>query len=142
MTEEEKNWIPPALGALFVWGLWAFLPKIALQSMEPHSVIFFEAFGNLCISVPVLVHLRFRLQRDTRAIMITGGSSVLTVCAILCYFFALKHGPVPVIVTMTAMYPVIVVVLARVFLKERINKIQFLAVLLALSSILLLALPE
>ena len=141
MTNTDgKSWLPPALGALFVWGLWAFLPKIALQNMHPHSVIFYEAFGNLCVSLPVLVFfLKFKLQKDKFAIAITGGSSVLTVGAIISYFFALQNGPVAVIVTMTAMYPVICLILAAVFLHERINKIQFLAVLMAMASILLLA---
>lgn len=138
--EPPKHWLPPAIGAMFVWGLWAFLPKIALQNMEPHSVIFYESFGNLCISMPVLFFiLRFKMQRDRLAIAITGGSSLFTVCAIISYFYALQHGPVAVIVTMTAMYPVICLILARLFLKERINKIQFAAVVMAMASILLLA---
>lgn len=128
------------MGALVVWGLWAFFPKVALQTMQPHSVIFYEALGNLCVSLPVLFFiLRFKLQRDAFAIAITGGSSLLTVCAILSFFFALRHGPVAVIVTMTAMYPVIALILARLFLHERINKIQVVAVLMALGSIYLLA---
>ena len=139
-NEPRSHWLPPALGALFVWGLWAFFPKVALQTMQPHSVIFYEALGNMCVSLPVLFFiLRFRLQKDAFAIAITGGSSLLTVCAILSFFFALRHGPVAVIVTMTAMYPVIALILARLFLHERINKIQVIAVLMALGSIYLLA---
>lgn len=138
----DAHWLPYALGALCVWGLWAFLPKIALQDMQPHSVIFYEGIGNLLVSVPVLVHLRFSLQKDNRSLAIIIASSALTVTAILSFFYALKNGPVAVIVTMTAMYPVIALILARIFLHERINKVQFVAVLMALSSILLLAWPE
>jgi transporter family protein len=136
----DRGWLPYALGALFVWGLWAFLPKIALNSMQPHSVIFYESFGNLCVSIPILIfRLRLKLQRDKMALLITGSSSVLTVCAILSYFYALKHGPVAVVVTMTAMYPIISLILARLFLHERVNKVQLLAIAMAMASILLLA---
>ncbi len=139
-NEPPNHWLPPAMGALAVWGLWAFFPKIALQTMQPHSVIFYEAMGNLCVSLPVLIFiLKFKLQKDNLAIAITGGSSLLTVCAILSFFFALRHGPVAVIVTMTAMYPMIALILARIFLHERINKIQMAAVAMAMASILLLA---
>jgi transporter family protein len=139
-SEPEKHWLPPALGAMSVWGLWAFLPKVALQKMHPHSVIFYESLGNLCISLPVLVFiLKFRLQREKFGIAVVGSSSVLTVCAIISYFFALQNGPVAVIVTMTAMYPVICLILARIFLNERINKTQLVAVIMAMASILLLA---
>jgi transporter family protein len=141
MTEKSENWLLPALGAMLVWGLWAFLPKVALQTMAPHSVIFYESLGNLCISLPVLVHLKFKLQHDRKALALIAAAGWLTVIAILSFFFALRHGPVPVIVTMTAMYPMIVVVLARVVLKERLNRIQKAAVGLAFIAILLLALP-
>ncbi|MEZ0225669.1 MAG: EamA family transporter [Alphaproteobacteria bacterium] len=138
-----KIWLLPALAAMLVWGLWAFLPKIALQSMQPHSVIFYEAFGSLCVSLPVLIfHLKGKLQKDAQALAIISLSSALTVTAIMCYFYALKHGPVAVVVTMTAMYPVISLVLARIFYKERINKVQMVAVAMAMLSIVLLAMPE
>ena len=138
-----KIWLVPALGAMLVWGLWAFLPKIALQTMQPHSVIFYEAFGSLCVSMPVLCfYLKGKLQKDARALAIISASSALTVTAIMCYFYALKHGPVAVVVTLTAMYPVISLVLARIFYKERINKIQVIAVIMAMASIALLAWPE
>jgi bacterial/archaeal transporter family protein len=138
-----RIWLVPALAAMLVWGLWAFLPKIALQSMQPHSVIFYEAFGSLCVSMPVLIfHLKGKLQKDVRALGIISASSALTVIAIMCYFYALKHGPVAVVVTMTAMYPVISLVLARIFFKERLNKIQLAAVGMAMLSIVLLAWPE
>lgn len=138
-----RIWLLPAIAAMFVWGLWAFLPKLALQTMQPHSVIFYEAFGSLCISMPVLFfYLKGKLQKDVRALSIISLSSALTVTAIMCYFYALQTGPVAVVVTMTAMYPVISLVLAWIFFKERINKVQMIAVLMAMASILLLAWPE
>lgn len=138
----EKHWLLPTLGALLVWGFWAFLPKMAMQTLQPHSVIMYESLGNLIITLPILVHQKFRLQVHKRSIFIVGSTSILTVFAILSYFYALKQGPVGVIVTLTAMYPVISLILAGVVLKERLNKIQYLAVFLAMASILILAWPK
>lgn len=132
-------WLLPALGALFIWGFWAFLPKLALQTLDPHSVIFYESFGNMLVALPILFHLKFRLQKDRKAVSVLAGSAVLTVLAILAYFYALKTGPVAVIVTLTALYPVIAVILARIVLKEKLNKIQIAAVLMAVAAMLLLA---
>lgn len=140
-TLEKKSWLWLSVCTLVVWGFWAFLPKLALQSMQPHSVIFYEAFGNLLVAVPVLLSLRFKMQRDRRAVLITLASSVLTVLAVLFYFYALQTGPVAVIVTMTAMYPVIALVLAATVLKERLNRVQMVAVAMAMLSVLLLAWP-
>jgi transporter family protein len=138
--DRKKNlWLPPAIAALFIWGFWAFLPKLALQSLDPHSVIFYESFGNMLVALPIAVHLKFKLQKDSKAISVLAGSAVLTVLAILAYFYALKSGPVAVIVTLTALYPVIAVILARIVLKERLNKVQMAAVLMAVSAMLMLA---
>lgn len=142
MTAKSRRrnlWLLPALAALFIWGFWAFLPKLALQSLDPHSVIFYESFGNMLVALPIMFHLKFRLQKDRKAISMLGGSAVLTVLAILAYFYALKTGPVAVIVTLTALYPVISVILARIVLKEKLNKVQIAAVLMAVSAMLLLA---
>ncbi|MDE1153710.1 MAG: DMT family transporter [Micavibrio sp.] len=140
-AQVEKHWLVPTVGALLVWGFWAFLPKMALQSMQPHSVIMYESLGNMLVALPILVHQRFRLQVNKRGIFIVGITSVLTVFAILSYFYALRHGTVSVVVTLTAMYPVIALVLAGVVLKERLNRIQYFAVFLAMVAILLLAIP-
>ncbi len=142
MSRSEKSWLLPALAALGVWGFWAFLPKLALQSLPPHNVIFYEAFGNFIVTIPILFWLKFKLDVDRKTVLQVAGTSVLTVFAILSYFMALRHGPVAVIATMTAMYPVICLILARVILKERVNKKQLAAIVMALASILLLALPE
>lgn len=133
------RWFWLSLGTLFAWGFWAFLPKLALQSMQPHSVLIYEALGNLIVAVPVLVYLRGRVIFHKHATPVAAGISVMTVGAFLLYFFALKNGPVATIVTFTALYPIVVILLARVFLKEKLNKLQWLAVALAISAAVLLA---
>lgn len=133
------RWLWLALGALLAWGFWSFLPKLALQSMPPHSVIFYEALGNLLVSIPVLIYLRGKLMWHNRTVPMAAFMSGITVCAFLMYFFALKNGPVATIVTLTALYPVVVILLARIFLKEKLNRLQWLAVALAVAAAVLLA---
>lgn len=133
------RWLWLAMGALFAWGFWAFLPKLALQSMQPHNVLFYEALGNLFVSVPVFLYLRGRLMWHRRSVPMAALISVMTVGAFLMYFFALKSGPVATIVTLTALYPVVVILLARVFLKEKLNRLQWVAVCCAICAAVLLA---
>jgi drug/metabolite transporter (DMT)-like permease len=133
------RWLWLAMGALFAWGFWAFLPKLALQSMQPHNVLFYEALGNLFVSVPVFLYLRGRLMWHRRSVPMAALISVMTVGAFLMYFFALKSGPVATIVTFTALYPVVAILLARVFLKEKLNRLQWVAVCCAICAAVLLA---
>src|SRR5690606_22953643 len=113
LAPSQTRWIWLAVGALFAWGIWSFLPKLALQSMQPHSVVFYEALGNLVIAVAVLTFLRGRLARNRRGICMSAFISSITVGAFLLYFFALHHGPVATVVTLTALYPIVVLIMAR-----------------------------
>jgi len=139
LAPSPTRWMWLAVGALVAWGFWSFLPKLALQSMQPHSVIFYEAIGNLITAVPVFIILRGRLTRSRVGISMSAFISAMTVGAFLLYFFALHHGPVATVVTLTALYPIVVLIMARVFLKEKLNKIQMASVALAICSIYLLA---
>lgn len=139
LAPSPTRWIWLAVGALVAWGFWSFLPKLALQTMSPHSVIFYESLGNMIIAIPIFFILRGRLVRSRLGISISAFASVLTVSAFLLYFFALHHGPVATVVTLTAMYPIVVLIMARVFLKEKLNRVQMLSVAMAVGSVYLLA---
>jgi transporter family protein len=134
------NWALPALGTLLAWGIWAFIPKMALNTMTPQSTLFYAAIGDILVVLPIFFFvLRCRLHTDRKSIGITFAASTMTMLSMLAYFFALSHGPVAVIATLSAMYPAITVLLARVFLKEKINRSQFIAICIALAAIVLLA---
>lgn len=135
-----NNFFPP-FAALILWGFWAFLPKLAMQnqSMQPHSVIFFEALGGTFVTMPMMFSLQGKLKRDKKGISIIICGSGLSIIAILCYYTALRLGPVATVSTVTAMYPIVGIALARIFLKEKMNKLQFAAAALAMLSIYLLA---
>lgn len=138
-SKGHKGWLVPALGTLVVWGLWAFLPKLAMLTMDVYSVLFYEAIGSLLVILPILLGLKFKIQGSKEAVIITAVAATLTATTLVAYFYALKNGPVAVIVTLTAMYPVVAILLARVFLKEKINPVQCLAIGMAVLAILLLA---
>jgi transporter family protein len=139
MTKLTNKAFLPALAAMVLWGISCWLPKLAMQGMEPHSVIFYEALGNLIVVVPVLFFLKGKLEGGRAGISLTACSSCFSIVAIFCYFTALKLGTVAVVVTITALYPVIVLLLARIFLGEKMNIRQLSAVCMALVAVALLA---
>lgn len=137
--EGGARWAWPALGAMLLWGVWGFLPKIAVQALPPPSVVFYESVGSLCVALPVMLFLRGRLERSPQGIALMACTSIVSTVAILCYFLALRTGPVGTIVTLTAMYPVVSLLLARVLLKESINRRQGFAIILAMAALYLLS---
>lgn len=139
MMIRKHSWLLPSLSALMLWGLSTFLPKLAMQSMSPQSVIFWEALGNMIVTIPILFFLKGKLVMDKKAVTITAAGACFSIVAILAYYYALRLGPVATIVTITAMYPVVVLILARIFLHEKLNRTQLLAVGMAMGAIWLLA---
>lgn len=134
----KNNWLLPSLGALVLWGGWAFLPKLALETLSVSSTIFYEAIGGLLVSGVALCVLKGKLDRNRLGIIITSVASIFSIGALMFYYYAVQLGPVAVISTMGAMYPVVALVMARVFLKDRLNRTQMLAVLMAIASLVLL----
>lgn len=139
ITKLKASSLFPPLTALVLWGFWAFLPKLAMQNMQPHSVILYEAIGGLCVTLPLLFTIKEKLVRNKKSIAIIFCGSSISIIAILCYYTALRLGPVATVSTITAMYPVVGVALAQIFLKERMNHVQYIAAALAMVSIYLLA---
>ncbi len=138
--QDFLSWFLPAFGALLCWGIWGFLPKLALQTLSPPDIVFYESLGNLAVAAPLyFIFLKRRIEKDRRSIVFAGLTSLLTVIAILAYIQALSMGPVSIIAPLAALYPVISIVLAWVFLKERINRLQMVAIVLSMASIILLA---
>ncbi len=128
------------LTALVLWGFWAFLPKLAMrQSMAPHSVIFYEALGGLFVTIPLMFFIKGKLVRDKKGIGMVCFSSGMSIIGVLCYYSALKIGPVATVSTITAMYPLVGIGLARIFLKEKMNRLQLVAAGMAMVAIYLLA---
>lgn len=128
-----------SLVILALWGIWAFIPKLALQTLSPQSVVFYETLAGLFCSCTAMLVFRARLEVHAKGIGIIAIAASLTVLALLTYFVALNRGSVAVVVTISGMYPVIVLVLARIFLKEKLNRMQLAAAALAVTSIILLA---
>ena len=107
-------------------------------------VIFLRLFSMVGIGIMLLVSL----ARGTR---ITGNgvtgktwqatvlAGVLDSSANVLFLTAMRLGELSVVSVLTALYPLGTIVLARIFLKEKIAKVQLAGVLLALSCSALLA---
>jgi transporter family protein len=140
MTSETKpRWMMYSFLSMLAWGLWAYLPKLALQSLTPDNVIFYESVGNLFPAIVIFIYLRGRIEFSRPGLATVCMSSFMTAGSILAYLYALKHGQVGVVVTLTGMYPVITILMAWAILKEKISRRQCFAIGLAMVAIYLLA---
>lgn len=132
-------WVAPAALAFLFWGIWAFLPKLTTRYVDPASAIVYHALGGLVVALVALAMLGFRPAADPRGVGLAVLTGVLGIGGALAYLYAVLRGPVAVIATVTALYPVLTVALAAAFLHEPLTLRQALGVVLGLVAIALVS---
>lgn len=58
---------------------------------------------------------------------------------LLCFMYAIRDGKLCVVAPLTALYPVVSLALAMIFLREKINVVQFAGMILAMVSVVLIS---
>jgi transporter family protein len=132
-------WLPPALFALFNFGLWGLFTKMAVLSIDAKSALIYQTLGVLLISIVMLSTLNFKPTVEVKGIaysLLTGAAYGI---GCLFYFIAASKGKIINVVTLTALYPLVTIVLAFFLLKETVHLKQALGIMLALVAISLLS---
>lgn len=127
---------------IFLWGLWGFFGKLALERrMAPASIFVAEVLVSAACALPVLFVLYGR-QGDApphaswNVFGVASGAALAL--GLLFYYFALERGQVSVIVPLTSIYPVVSVLLGLGLLKERPSLSQWLGIVLVVAGVALL----
>lgn len=133
------GWFPFALGALLLWGIWGFLPKLATPYMRPLSLLVYEAAGTALVGVAVLGLLGFRPEAHPRGAILGVLTGIAGGAGALCFLLAVSRGRASVVVTLTALYPLVTIALALLILREPLGPRQAVGMALALLAMALLA---
>ncbi|MFN3593712.1 MAG: EamA family transporter [Thiobacillaceae bacterium] len=132
-----SSWLFPAFIAFVLWSLWAYIPKITTQHIDPRSALVFQAVGAFACGLVVLATLGFRPMLHERALPLALLTGVLGMAGGLAYLYAVARGPVTLISVLTALYPALTVLLANLFLDEAVSPRQWFGILLGLIAIVL-----
>ncbi len=125
-----------------MWGLWGFFGKLVLQKgMAPTTIFLAEVITSAACTVPILVVL-FRSQSLSQFHTSSNVFGVLSGAGLahglLCYYFALEKTQASILVPLTAMYPVVSVLLSYAVLHERLRILQWVGVVLVVVGAMLL----
>ncbi len=134
------NWLFHTAISLFLYGLWAFFPKISQDYINPKSFLVFSTLGGLVVTISIFLTTKGSLQTANKGVafaLLTGFCGVL---GTLFFVLALKSGgKSSVIVTITALYPIITIVLALIVFKEAVSLKQWFGMGLALIGVMLMS---
>lgn len=133
------HWLPAAVLALFSFGFWGFFSKLSLNYIDTKSALIFQTGGVLIIGIIALAMMNFKPAMEMKGL----GFGVLTGIAYgigcLFYLIAAERGKLVTVVTLTALYPLVTIMLSSLFLHETINLKQTCGIVLAIVAIILLS---
>lgn len=136
-----KPWLLPAIAAMILWGGWGFFERLAARSVAPRNLVLLGSIGSMLV-FPLFValfhkHLRFDWHNADYYSAVIGG--FVGALGGLFFYWAISRGEASRVVTVTAMYPVVTLVLAALFLREPFTIQKTAGIAFAMLGIVLLA---
>lgn len=127
--------------SLVLYGLWGFFGAKTSTFLSPRLAVFFSGIGSAVIGFLCfpLTHLKIQssFQGATFGI-ITGASTAL---GTIFFIAALQKGPQIPVVMMTALYPMITILLLFLFDNDHLSMHQIIGIILSIIALILLNLP-
>jgi bacterial/archaeal transporter family protein len=151
MTESDKGssapiagiprWLAFSLFTIVLWGAWGAVSKVASNGVDANTNQIFFTMGLLPLMAIVWRSPRLRGGEHRRSgigwAFLTG---ILGGTGNIAFFRALGvGGKASIVVPATALFPLVTVLLAVAFLRERLGRQQIVGLILALVAIYLLS---
>jgi transporter family protein len=107
--------------------------------MTPMQIQVLFTMGMFPVVLAALIQLKWKVDRDCRGATYGVLNGVFTGLGLIAYYAAMARGKASIVGPVTALFPLLTVVLALVLLKEQMNRVQTAGVFVALASILILS---
>jgi transporter family protein len=131
------RWLTYALLCIIAWGTWGFVAKLGADKIAPGPLQILATAGTFPLALLAFLQLRMRLEKDVRGISYGVLNGLLSGIGLLAYYAAVSRGKVSVVGPVTSLFPLLTVVLAFIFLRERLNRMQMAGVALSLVAIVI-----
>ncbi|HAM73598.1 MAG TPA: hypothetical protein DCM86_18350 [Verrucomicrobiales bacterium] len=127
------RWLLWSLLAVVCWGLWAVTARFIGEALTAAQSQALSTLGILPVLLALASSSRSSVIGNARRGRIIAFASGAVVCAgNVAYYHALGLGEkAATVVPLTALYPVVTVLLATLLLRERLNAVQWAGTLLA-----------
>lgn len=134
------TWLEFSLMATGLWGLWGFLSKVATLQLPTTTVYLFSIVGHLAVIGYLAATGELGVCWHPGGSAAALGAGICMAFGLICFFKALAEGPpVSVVVPLTALYPLVTVILSWTLLREGFSLRQLAGVALALPAVWLLS---
>ena len=132
------NWLPATLISLFSFGLWGLFTKLATIYIDSKSAILYQVFGMLLVGIVMAIFFPFKPTVNLKGLSFAMLTGLTYGIGCLFYFIAIDKGKLITVSTLTALYPLITIILSYFIFKETMTPLQWVGILCALLAIFLL----
>lgn len=128
-------WLVPTLVSLFLYGIGQGLVKKYISEVPP------ARFCLYFVAAKTVLNLAYFALFHKAALLPSVGSAFSLACVLvytidgmawILYFFAIVHGPIAIVGTLSAAYPALTILFARLFLHEQLTYLQYAGLVLVL----------
>jgi uncharacterized membrane protein len=136
----KAKWFWYAGASSLCWTGWAFTAKIGSREIPPASMEFISAFGFVLISLFALGRTTAKTEKNRLGKVYALVSGVLLALGGICLYGAYRTGyNASTITAVTSLYPMITVLCATTFLREKLNWMQVVGLFFAAAAIFILS---
>ncbi len=132
-----KTWLLYSISTTVLWGIWGVIAKLSSRSIVWQNVFLLTYCGYFIVFPIYFIlfsnHFKFLWRNIDCFFAIFGG--IISSIAALFFYFAISEGESSKVVTITALYPVLTVILAYLLLHEPITVRKLIGVGLAIGAI-------
>ncbi len=132
-------WVVWTVLAIFCWGAWALIGKLIGESLSPAATQALSTIGLIPVFIALGLSRRLTSSGNRRrGALFAIGAGALTCFGNIAYYGVLSSGAkAATVVPLTALYPVVTILLAVIVLKERLKFIQSAGIACSLGAIYL-----
>lgn len=134
-----KIWYFYAVMTVVTWGLWGVFSKLASNYTKPRQALLFQTVGVIAFALLVLVLENFKIEWNFAGFSWAALGGFFAFVGFLTFFAALEKGSASTVVTLSALYPLVTILISIAFLHERLTTRQGVGIALALVASALLA---
>ncbi len=136
---KTPEWIFPAVAAMLLWGVWGVFQKLATNQMAARSVYFMSTAGALLAVFLVLLAAGFPAPASGRGALFAVLAGFCSSLGGLLFLHSLSRGEAAIVITFTALYPLVTIILSFTLLRETITAKQGIGIVMALVAMAMMA---
>jgi transporter family protein len=126
------SWLAFSLMALGLWGAWGFLSKVATRDLPSQAVYLLAICGHVLVVGYLWLGGELAVSGPPWGIAAAVAAGTCMAFGLLCFLRALTVGEATVVVPLTALYPLVTVVLSWALLRESLTPRHLIGIVLAL----------